>query len=475
MARMLFNSIDFAIFLPIVFAIYWIFHRSIKVQNIILLVASYVFYGWWDWRFLILIFISSIVDYFVGLKLGSTEKEKNRKLLLAISLIVNLGLLAFFKYFDFFIDSFVNTFSLLGYSLNSSTLNIILPVGISFYTFQTLSYTIDLYRKKISPTNNLIDFLAFVSFFPQLVAGPIERAKNLLPQFQVKREFKESVAIDGVRQIAWGLFKKIAVADTLGIVVDRVFAAPYEMSFSMLLLGVIYFAFQVYADFSGYSDIALGTAKLFGFKLSINFRYPFFATNIAELWRRWHISLVTWIRDYVYYPLGGNKKGKLVSIRNILIVFLLSGLWHGASWHYVLWGGLNGLFFIPLILKDKTDLLKITGAVRQGFNKLGSMILTFFIFALLLVFFRAENIPYAISYLTHLFSFTSGETFVPAYFDLYLIVTLLIFDWIGRKHEHPLQVLPNNRILRFLIYFLVVYLTLINIDSGTHEFIYFQF
>ncbi|MDX1471726.1 MAG: MBOAT family O-acyltransferase, partial [Flavobacteriaceae bacterium] len=328
---MLFNSVEFAIFFPLVFAIYWLIgRRNLTLQNLFVLLASYTFYAFWDWRFLGLIIFSTLVDYSVGILLSKNFSKVKRKVLLGTSIALNLGLLGFFKYYNFFIESFVNAFSLFGQELRYSSLYIILPVGISFYTFQTLSYTIDIYRGKLSPTRNLLVFAAFVSFFPQLVAGPIERANHLLPQFLNKRNFSYQAASDGLRQILWGLFKKMVIADNCAVFVDRFFGDYQDYSGSTLLLGAFFFTIQIYCDFSGYSDIAIGTARLFGFDLMKNFNFPYFSRNIAEFWRRWHISLTTWFRDYVYIPMGGSWGSKAMQIRNTIVVFLIIGLWHGA-------------------------------------------------------------------------------------------------------------------------------------------------
>jgi D-alanyl-lipoteichoic acid acyltransferase DltB (MBOAT superfamily) len=347
---MLFNSIDFAIFLPIVFFLYWfVTAKHLKTQNILIVLSSYVFYGWWDVRFLSLIVISTFIDFCVGIKLGKEENSKKRKQLLLLSVFVNLGFLGFFKYYNFFVENFVEAFSFLGYTFNVKTINIVLPVGISFYTFQTMSYSIDVYRGKLQPTKDFIAFAAYVSFFPQLVAGPIERATNLLPQFYYKRFFSYDKAIDGMRQILWGFFKKLVIADNCAEFVNYIFGNSDNMPGSALALGTIFFAFQIYGDFSGYSDIAIGLAKLFGFSLMQNFAFPYFSRDIAEFWRRWHISLSTWFRDYVYIPLGGSKNGTAKSIRNTLIIFLVSGFWHGANWTFLVWGFINALLFIPYI------------------------------------------------------------------------------------------------------------------------------
>jgi len=351
---MLFNSIEFGIFLPIVFILYWfVFKKNIKARNIFLILISYVFYGWWDWRFLSLIIISSIIDYFVGIKITKSDNKKHQKLFLLLSIFVNLGFLGFFKYFNFFIDNFYDAFTILGTHFNKPSLTILLPVGISFYTFQTMSYSIDVYQRKLTPTKDIFAFFAYVSFFPQLVAGPIERAKNLLPQFYTKKTFDYPQAADGMRQILWGFFKKIVIADSAAIYVNNIFANYTDYSGSTLIIGGILFAFQIYGDFSGYSDIAIGTARLFGFNLMRNFAFPYFSRDIAEFWRRWHISLSSWFKDYVYIPLGGSRGTKAKMIRNTFIIFIVSGFWHGANWTFVIWGTLNAIYFLPLLLAKK--------------------------------------------------------------------------------------------------------------------------
>jgi len=342
---LLFNTLDFGIFFSIVFALYWTLgKKSVKAQNYILLLASYFFYGYWDWWFLILLFISSATDFLVAILLDQTSSARRRKLLLSISLIVNLGLLFSFKYFNFFIGSFIEKFSFAGFVFTRNDVSFILPIGISFYTLQTLSYTIDVYRKHIPATRNWVEFFTYVSFFPQLAAGPIERAGKMLPQFKVLRSFDYTAAKDGMRQILLGLFKKIVIADACGRQVDLIFSDYQNLNGSTLFIGAIYFLFQVYGDFSGYSDMAIGMGRLFGLKLSQNFHYPFLAKNPRELWQRWHISLTTWFRDYVYIPLGGNRQSEFRTQVNLLIVFLLSGLWHGAYWTFIVWGLTYSLF-----------------------------------------------------------------------------------------------------------------------------------
>ena len=351
---MLFNSFEYLLFLPTVFLLYWfVFNKQIKLQNLLLLAVSYVFYGWWDWRFLSLIVFSSIIDFYCGIYINKSKSEQLKKRWLILSMLVNLGFLGVFKYFNFFSKSLEEALHSVGYQIDTLTLNIILPVGISFYTFQTMSYTIDVYRNKLKPTKDSVAFFAFVSFFPQLVAGPIERATNLLPQFYKKRTLDYNQATDGLRQILWGLFKKIVIADNCAIIVNQIFDNYTDYNASTLIIGAIFFAFQIYGDFSGYSDIAIGTSRLFGFNLMQNFAFPYFSRDIAEFWRRWHISLSTWFRDYVYIPLGGSRGGISMKIRNTFIIFIVSGFWHGANWTFIIWGALNAIYFLPLLLLNK--------------------------------------------------------------------------------------------------------------------------
>ena len=405
---MLFNSLDFAIFLPIVFLLYWfVAQKNLKLQNALIVLASYVFYGWWDWRFLSLIIFSTVVDYLVGQKLRVEEKQSKRKVLLWTSILVNLGFLGFFKYYNFFLENFIDAFSFFGMQINANSLNIILPVGISFYTFQTLSYTIDVYKKKLEPTQDFVAFSAFVCFFPQLVAGPIERATNLLPQFYKKRTFEYHKAVDGMRQILWGLFKKVVIADNCAEFANQIFNNSADMNGSTLVLGAIFFTFQIYGDFSGYSDIAIGTSRLFGFDLKQNFATPYFSRDIAEFWRRWHISLSTWFRDYLYIPLGGSRGGTWMKVRNTFAIFLVSGFWHGANWTFIIWGALNAIYFLPLLLTNNNR--KNLGIVAEGkllpsFRELFAMLTTFILTVFAWIFFRAEDLNHAFSYIGEIFS-----------------------------------------------------------------------
>jgi len=483
---MLFNSIDFAVFLPIVFILYWfVSNKNLKLQNLLIVGASYLFYGWWDWRFLSLILFSSLVDYLVGRGLSKQENQIKRKFLLWTSIIVNLGLLGFFKYYNFFLDNFITAFSFFGTEINGNSLNIILPVGISFYTFQTMSYSIDVYRRKLEPTNDFIAFSAFVTFFPQLVAGPIERASNLLPQFYSKRTFDYLKAVDGMRQILWGFFKKIVIADNCAKYANLIFNNSDSYSGSTLILGAIFFSFQIYCDFSGYSDIAIGTSRLFGFDIMRNFNFPYFSRDIAEFWRRWHISLSTWFRDYLYIPLGGSKGNIWMKIRNTFIIFVVSGFWHGANWTFIFWGALNAIYFLPLLLSNNNR--KNIDAVAQGkmfpsLKEFSYMLLTFGLTLLAWIFFRANNFMHAISYISEIFS---PSLFAVPHFegirDAFITILLTIFfvfvEWNGREQQYAIANLEFKlkKSLRYATYYFIVFLIMYYGNFNENQFIYFQF
>jgi D-alanyl-lipoteichoic acid acyltransferase DltB (MBOAT superfamily) len=483
---LLFNSIDFAIFLPIIFILYWfIVPRNAASKNLLITLASYVFYGWWDWRFLSLIIFSTLVDYFVGINLGKAEKQGHRKFLLLISVFVNLGLLGFFKYYNFFLDNFVDAFSFLGVPINGNSLNIILPVGISFYTFQTMSYTIDVYRKKIEPTRNFLAFSAFVSFFPQLVAGPIERATNLLPQFYKVNKFNYSEAVDGLRQMLWGFFKKMVIADNCAVIANGIFDNPEAYPASTLVLGAFFFAFQIYGDFSGYSDIAIGTARLFGFNLMQNFAFPYFSRDIAEFWRRWHISLSSWFRDYVYIPLGGSRGGDGMKIRNTFVIFVVSGFWHGANWTFIVWGLLNAIYFLPLLLakKNRSNLDVVAeGKFFPSVKEFLQILLTFSITLLAWVFFRAQNVEVAITYIGNIFSATLfsipivPDSLSQTLFTLILVAIFVVVEWIGRANKYAIEKMAFSyaRPFRWAFYIIIVF-AIIFIAGSSQTFIYFQF
>lgn len=480
---MLFNSIDFAIFLPIVFVLYWfVFPKKLKLQNLLIVIASYIFYGWWDWRFLSLIAFSTLVDYSVGVVLAKEENDQKRKILLWLSIIVNLGFLGFFKYYNFFLDNFISAFSFFGQEINVNSLNIILPVGISFYTFQTLSYTIDVYRKNLEPTRDLIAFSAFVCFFPQLVAGPIERATHLLPQFYKKRVFDYPKVVDGMRQILWGLFKKVVIADNCAEYANEIFNNSGEHSGSTLLLGAFFFTFQIYGDFSGYSDIAIGTSRLFGFDLMKNFAFPYFSRDIAEFWRRWHISLSTWFRDYLYIPLGGSKGGTFVKVRNTFIIFLVSGFWHGANWTFIVWGALNAIYFLPLLLlgKNRQNIgIVAEGKILPSLYDAFKIITTFLMTVLAWVFFRAKNVEHAVNYIIGIFdkSLFSSPSILPST-TLLLTAVFIITEWIQRDKNYGLEMykqgLLKHKFIRWSIYILII-IIIFTFGGSQQEFIYFQF
>ncbi|MDR3171871.1 MAG: MBOAT family protein [Treponema sp.] len=490
---MFFNSLDFALFLPIVFGLYWLgtykTHESGRFQNILIVAASYVFYGWWDWRFLFLILLSTLTDYGIGLGLSKQEHPTKRKILLGTSILVNLLFLGFFKYYNFFIDTFMTAFSFLGMKLNPQHLHIILPVGISFYTFQTMSYSIDVYKKKLEPTRDFIAFAAFVSFFPQLVAGPIERAANLLPQFYTKRVFDYDKAVDGCKQMLWGFFKKMVIADNCAIYANMIFNNYQEYSGSTLVLGALFFTFQIYGDFSGYSDIAIGSSRLFGINLMCNFATPYFSRDMAEFWRRWHISLSTWFRDYVYIPLGGSRGGTLIAVRNTFIIFMLSGLWHGANWTFVFWGFLNGVYFLPLLLLKKNR-VHIDSAAQGKLLPSGkealSIMITFGLTVFGWIFFRAENIGHALRYIAGIFSpslfsipFFAGR--IRALITILLIIGFLMVEWCGRTYPYAIskvhsRLFASNRFLRISFYSMVcTAIWFFSNSSEKLEFIYFQF
>jgi alginate O-acetyltransferase complex protein AlgI len=486
---MFFNSLDFALFLPVVFVVYWLLkNTSLKWQNAWIVAASYFFYGWWDVRFLLLIGISTFSDFFIARAMLHTTRLSSRKALLMGSLVVNIGLLGFFKYFNFFVENFRSAFSLFGVQMEWGLLNVILPVGISFYTFQTLSYTIDVYRKRMKPTNDWIAFAAFVSFFPQLVAGPIERASNLLPQFETPRQFNYERAVDGMRLILWGLFKKMVVADSAAELVNPIFNSCEYQNGGVLILGAVLFAFQIYGDFSGYSDIAIGTARLFGINLMRNFHMPYFARDIAEFWRHWHISLTTWFRDYLYIPMGGSRINMATTVRNTFLIFLISGLWHGANWTFIAWGAFHALLFLPLLLLklNRKNLEQVNKKIGfPGVKELVQMLGTFTLVTLGWVFFRADTVSDALLFLSRIAQFNkhyfdlsslfaqasalSNFTVVVAFFS---ILVLVATEWVQSHKSHALD-LKGVR-FRWVIYFMLSLFIYIA-KGGDSAFIYFQF
>ncbi len=475
---MLFNSLEFIIFLPIVFYLYWfIFSKKILFQNLVLLISSYIFYSWWDWRFLSLLFSSTIMDYFVGQRIHSCKKKKLKKFYLLLSIFFNLTLLGFFKYFNFFIQSWIELLAIFGFEYqNPWTLNIILPVGISFYTFQTMSYTLDIYYGKLKPTKDFISFASFVSFFPQLVAGPIERASNFLPQILKCRKFNYKQGVQGLRLILWGMFKKIVIADSLAWRVDYVFNNYHDYNGGVLLLGLIYFSFQIYCDFSGYSDIAIGISKLFGFELKSNFKFPYFSRNIKEFWRRWHISLSTWFRDYLYVPLGGSIHGQWIAFRNILLIFTISGFWHGANWAFISWGLVHAMLYIPFfIFKKNYQYISSTVAEHSclpTIREVLQMVFTFLLITITWVFFRSQNIESAFEYLFNMITKFGLPTKNRS--GIIFVLLILLLDWIIRKDErNPIQI--KNSILRWIAYLILFFSIIYSINTDNSKFIYFQF
>ncbi len=489
---MLFNSLEFALFLPLVFFLYWfILKNNLKLQNFFIVIVSYIFYGWWDWRFLLLIAFTSFCSYWSGILIEkirlskqSTNLFSNAKAIATINIVINLLILCTFKYFNFFSENFNLLFQNFGIELGWLTIDVLLPVGISFYTFQAISYTIDVYRRKIDATHDIVSFFAFVSFFPQLVAGPIERSTNLLPQFYVKRHFDYDNAVQGMRQILLGLFKKIAIADNCAITVNEIFGSYQDASGSTLLLGGVLFAFQIYGDFSGYSDIAIGTSRLFGIRLMRNFHFPYFSRDIAEFWRRWHISLNTWFRDYIYIPLGGSRASKYATIRNTLIIFLVSGLWHGANWTFLAWGLYHALLFMPLLLIGSNRKFVDTVAEGRLFPTISDALriaTTFFLVVIGWIIFRAENITQAIDYIssifnTSLFSLPTIANSPPFIFGAGAIIILLVIEWLQRNREFALDFShPKlNSFFRLCLYMLLVLYTFYFGGQG-EAFIYFQF
>lgn len=481
---MLFNSFEFMLFLPIVFLLYWFVFKPRRLQNLFLVVASYVFYGWWDWRFLWLIALTSFSSYVSGILIQRHEGQRHiQRLVSASNIILNLVILAVFKYYNFFMDNLAFLFSSVGYRLDWVTLDIILPVGISFYTFQALSYTIDVYRGQIRPTHDIVEFFAYISFFPQLVAGPIERATNLLPQFQRERQFDYAKAVDGMRQILWGLFKKLVIADNCASAVNAFWTEYNDLSgLSLLAIGIL-FTFQIYSDFSGYSDIAIGCARLFGISLKQNFNFPYFSRSIPEFWRRWHISLMTWFRDYIYFPLGGSRCARWKVIRNTLIVFFVSGLWHGANWTFICWGLYHACLiaiYILLGINTKSKDVVAQGRLLPSVGEFCQLAITFFLAVVGWIIFRSENMPQAYEFLSRMFTTMFDQGLYIAHGKRYLIwgFLMLLVEWLQRDKQHALQLSHQGLFryapARFALYAVLVYIMFLY--AGTVQtFIYFQF
>ncbi|MES2847945.1 MAG: MBOAT family O-acyltransferase [Bacteroidota bacterium] len=478
---MLFNSSSFAIFLPIVFLLYWfVLNKNLSRQNMLLLFASYFFYACWDWRFLFLLMFSTLLDYYTGLKMQDASNGKRKKIWFWLSIIINVGFLGIFKYYNFFAESFAEMLSHTGIKIDVWTIKVILPVGISFYTFHGLSYVIDIYKNRIKAEKNFVDYAVFVSFFPLLVAGPIERATHLLPQIKKERQFDYVKAVDGLRQILWGLFKKVVIADNCAALANDIFNNYTDHSGSTLVAGAIFFTFQIYCDFSGYSDIALGTARLFGIELLRNFAFPYFSRDIAEFWRRWHISLSTWFRDYLYVPLGGSRGGTWMKVRNTFIIFLVSGFWHGANWTFIVWGFLNALYFLPLLLSNKNrDNLDIIakGKIFPSAKEFAAVLITFSLTVFAWIFFRAESVSQAFGYIGGIF--TSSLFSMPQVSSSVvwaLIAIFLAIEWNGREQQYAIAnfALRLPRPVRWGMYYFMALAIYVYAGKG-QQFIYFQF
>ena len=486
---MLFNSIHFALFLPVVFLLYWfVTNRNLKIQNIVLLVASYFFYACWDWKFLFLLIFSTLLDYYTGIKMTEAKNKKIKKSWFWLSIIVNLGFLGIFKYYNFFAASFAASIAHLGIEINPWTLKVILPVGISFYTFHGLSYVIDIYKNRINAERNYIDYAVFVSFFPLLVAGPIERATHLLPQIKNKRTFDYKNAVAGLKQILWGLFKKVVIADQCATMANMIFNYSTDYAGSSLFLGSLFFTFQIYGDFSGYSDIAIGTAKLFGIDLLKNFAFPYFSRDIAEFWRRWHISLSSWFRDYLYIPLGGSKGGTWMKIRNTFIIFLVSGFWHGANWTFIAWGFLNALYIMPsIIFNTNRNYIETVAKNKRlpSFKESLLMLKTFGLTVFAWIFFRSESMGNALHFVSQMFA---GIGNIDNYIETYSLmhhlgyvfwIAFLFFfitEWLGRTQSFAIENLSYifPRWITWGVYYLIIAL-LLYFGNSHQSFIYFQF
>jgi len=485
---MIFNSLEFALFLPLIFVLYWfVAKKSTAYQNILLLAASLYFYGCWNWKFLFLLSFSTFLGYFTGLQIEKAGTRSVKRFWFWLSIILNVGFLGLFKYYNFFVDSFASLMNGFGLNVdpNSWTLNVILPVGISFYTFHVLSYVIDIYYDRIKSEKNIVDFGLFVAYFPLLVAGPIERATHLLPQLKKERVFDYTKSVDALRQILWGLFKKVVVADGCAEWANMYFNGSFEGEVfpgSALFLGAIFFTFQIYCDFSGYSDIALGISRLFGIELLRNFAFPYFSRDIAEFWRRWHISLTTWFRDYLYIPLGGSKGGTSMKIRNTFIIFLVSGFWHGANWTFIVWGALNAFYFLPLMLLNlNRNNLEIVaqGRIIPSFRELFGMVSTFLMAVFGWIFFRANDMNHAINYIKGMFTgslFKAPHLPELASLTLFFIAFCMIVEWFGRENKYALESFGTKWFtpLRWLFYAFLV-LCIIVLSGKEQEFIYFQF
>ncbi len=466
---MQFDTYIYALFLPVVFLIYWWLRKRLTWQNAFLLAASYVFYGWWDWRFLGLILITTLTTFFTALPIGGNSRRAVRRGFVAANVVVNLGILATFKYFNFFADVLRDLLGALGLHADWPTLNILLPVGISFYTFQAISYTIDVYRGKTKATRQLLPFMTYIAFFPQLVAGPIERADHLMPQLTSPRRFDCGQAVTGMRQILWGLAKKVLIANTMGNYLDTMLYNPLAMNAWTIVLAAILFAIQIYADFSGYSDIAIGSARLLGIELVANFRYPYFSRSMREFWQRWHISLMSWFREYVYIPLGGSRRGKWRTCLNIMVVFALSGLWHGADATFVIWGTVNGLMLLPSVFMNRRET-----TAHASWRDVPRCLGVFALAAIMFLIFRANNLDH-LGQMCHALAYGNWAALPMGLSAMLYIAPFVVVEWLGRKQEFPLKHLPLPTAVRWLIYWGLSLAILLSSTHDTQQFIYFQF
>ncbi len=479
---MTFNSFEYFIFLPVVFVLYWfVFNKSGKSQNILLVLASVFFYCWADWRFLALVIVNALFNYYMGISIAGAKKEKTQKHLLWAGVAFNIAILGYFKYFNFFYDSFVDMLNFFGSHANPSSLKLLLPLGISFFTFQTLGYLIDIYNYNIKPSRNLLAFSAYVIYFPKIIAGPIERAQKFLPQIERKRTFDQNMAIDGLRQMLWGLFAKIVLADNLFPVVHGIFSNSGSETGSTLFMGLILSTIQVYFDFAGYSNIAIGTSKLFGMRLMKNFDTPFFSTNISDFWNRWHISLSSWMLDYLFTPLSFvlRKRKKKGLILSIMITFVVVGFWHGANWTFIVFGILNGIYYIPLILKGKVIKSSLGGSTKifPSATEFVQMLGLFLLLSVTIIFFWVNNIAEAFTYLSHVFS-PSFFVFPDLKRVVYIIPAIIIFfviEWMTRDKDHPLQFSGQPVYLRWGSYLIIGFVVLLAFEKDPNAFIYLQF
>lgn len=481
---MLFNSFEYILFLPAVFLLYWFVFKPLRWQNLLVVIASYLFYGWWDWRFLLLIAFTTLCSYGSGLAIEHYEGHRRvQRFISAANIVLNLGILGVFKYYNFFVDNLQAAFAVVGVQLDWPTLHVLLPVGISFYTFQALSYSIDVYRHKQQATRDIIAFFAFISFFPQLVAGPIERATNLLPQFLKSRQFDYARAVDGCRQMLWGFFKKIVIADTCATCVDEIWRNYEAQNSFTLFIGVLMFTIQIYCDFSGYSDIAIGTARLFGINLMRNFNFPYLSRSIPEFWRRWHISLMTWFQDYIYFPLGGSRCSKAKRVRNTLIVFGVSGLWHGANWTFICWGLYHALLFVPYVAlginTKRDDTLPHKRTIVYTLKALLQTGVTFLLAMGGWLIFRADSMTQAVDYFCRIctwefFDFKAHCKLT----SLVIAFFMLIVEYLQRHKQHGLEMdgqgIFRYAAVRYFIYILLIVL-MVKFATGAQQFIYFQF